>query len=124
MATGRSIAATSVSDLAGNALSAPISFNFFFLNADANHDGVVDTLDFNTLAANFGATGRTFSQADFNYDGVVDTLDFNALAGNFGKSLPTEASFSFSATPIGSSVSEPQPRDASARLIDLLADSQ
>jgi hypothetical protein len=85
------IAAASVSDLAGNPLAAPITFNFFFLDADANHDKVVDTLDFNALAANFGGSGKTFSQGDFNYDGIVDTLDFNALAGNFGKSLPESA---------------------------------
>jgi hypothetical protein len=55
---------------------------------DANLDGVVDTLDFNSLAANFGGTSKLWSQADFNYDGVVDTLDFNFLASNFGQSLP------------------------------------
>jgi hypothetical protein len=55
---------------------------------DANLDGVVDTLDFNSLAANFGGTSKLWNQADFNYDGVVDTLDFNNLAANFGQSLP------------------------------------
>src|SRR5207248_5322707 len=54
---------------------------------DANLDGTVDTLDFNSLAANFGGTGKVWSQADFNYDGTVDTLDFNNLAANFGQQL-------------------------------------
>jgi titin len=65
------------------------SLSFFFLFADANHDRNVDTLDFNALAANFGGSGKLFSEGDFNYDGRVDTLDFNALAANFGRSLPT-----------------------------------
>jgi hypothetical protein len=51
----------------------------------------VDTLDFNTLAANFGGNNKKFSQADFNYDGVVDTLDFNTLAAQFGKTLVAPA---------------------------------
>jgi hypothetical protein len=53
--------------------------------ADANLDGKVDTLDFNTLAANFGGSGKHWFQGDFNFDGLVDTLDFNKLAANFGK---------------------------------------
>ena len=67
-------------------------FDFFFLNADANHDRAVDTLDFNVLASNFAQTGKTFSQGNFNYDGFVDTLDFNLLAAQFTKQLPAPAS--------------------------------
>jgi autotransporter-associated beta strand protein len=54
-------------------------------SGDANLDGKVDTLDFNSLAANFGGSGKVWTQADFNFDGVVDTLDFNSLAANFGQ---------------------------------------
>jgi hypothetical protein len=79
--------ASRVTDVAGNALPEDFSSDFFVLSADANHDRVVDTLDFNALAANFGGTGKNYSQGDFNYDTVVDTLDFNSLAGNFGHSL-------------------------------------
>ena len=43
-----------------------------------------------SAAANFGQAGKTFSQGDFNYDGLVDTIDFNSLASNFGQSLPSE----------------------------------
>jgi hypothetical protein len=69
--------------------------DFFVLAGDANHDRAVDTLDFNALAANFGGTGKTYSQADFNYDdGVVDTLDFNALAASFGRMLAPPATTS------------------------------
>jgi hypothetical protein len=52
--------------------------------ADANLDAVVATEDFNFLAANFGGTGKRWSQGDFNYDGSVDTIDFNLLSTTFG----------------------------------------
>src|SRR5204863_3536697 len=51
-------------------------------SGDANLDGTVDTVDFNILASNFGASGTIWSQADFNYDSSVDTVDFNLLASN------------------------------------------
>jgi hypothetical protein len=73
-------------------------------SGDANLDGTVDTLDFNSLAANFGKTGQYWNKGDFNYDGVIDTLDFNSLAANFGHSLPTEATASSGA---GALVPEP-----------------
>ena len=78
-------------DFFGNPLPADHVFDFFFLNGDANHDAVVNLLDFNRLAANFGQTNRTFSQGDFNYDGVVNLLDFNLLAARFGTSLSPSA---------------------------------
>jgi hypothetical protein len=64
----------------------------FFLAGDANFDDRVDTLDFNSLAANFGRhdSGVDFSHADFNRDGTVDTLDFNLMAANFGKQFPPD----------------------------------
>jgi hypothetical protein len=82
--------AGAMTDAAGN-LSALRSDNFFFLDADANHDGTVNSLDFNAVATNFGASGVPFSGGDFNYDGTVDTLDFNALATRFGTTLPAAA---------------------------------
>ncbi|MEM6751011.1 MAG: PQQ-dependent sugar dehydrogenase [Planctomycetota bacterium] len=64
------------------ALAAPIA-------ADANADGVVDLLDFDVLAANFGSTlSPTFADGDFNGDGVIDLLDFDILAQNFGATAP------------------------------------
>ena len=79
--------ASQVHDTSGNAMSSNFVFDYFFLNADANHDRSVDTSDFNVLASSFSQTGRTFSQGDFNYDGTVDTLDFNLLAAEFSKVL-------------------------------------
>jgi hypothetical protein len=55
------------------------------VGGDANFDGKVDSLDFGTLVANFGDTGKKWSQGDFDgVDGKVNTLDFNVLAANFG----------------------------------------
>jgi hypothetical protein len=54
---------------------------------DANFDGTVNLLDFNALAANFGATTNTsWLSGDFNFDNRVDLTDFNILAANFGTS--------------------------------------
>jgi hypothetical protein len=65
---------------------------------DANLDGVVNALDFNALATNFGqhAGSNVWVQGDFNYDGVVNTVDFTQLASNFSLTLPS--------APIGSSL--------------------
>jgi hypothetical protein len=60
---------------------------FFVLTADANHDGAVNSDDFNLLASNFGTTGKDGSQGDFDYDSDVDSDDFNILAGKFGTVL-------------------------------------
>jgi hypothetical protein len=66
---------------------------------DANLDGVVNALDFNALATNFGASGKAWFNGDFNYDGTVNTLDFTSLASNFGLALPAPV--------LGSAVPEP-----------------
>jgi len=60
-------------------------------SGDANLDGVVNALDFNALASNYGGAGKVWTQGDFNYDGSVNTMDFTALASNFGKSLAAPA---------------------------------
>ena len=59
---------------------------------DANLDGVVNALDFNLLASNFGSgADQSWYQGDFNYDGGVTTLDFTALAQNFNQVLASPA---------------------------------
>jgi hypothetical protein len=80
---GSVIGANSV-PLAGNQ-----SVNFHVLAGDADRDRDVDLDDFNILATNFGASGKTFSQGNFDYDpaGNVNLDDFNLLAGRFGVSL-------------------------------------
>lgn len=59
---------------------------------DANLDGIVNALDFNALATNFGGgAGKFWNNGDFNYDGVTNTADFTALAQNFGQTLSAPA---------------------------------
>jgi hypothetical protein len=60
------------------------------LLGDANGDNIVNALDFNSLATNFG-TGQYWQDGDFTYDGVINTADFNALAQNFNQVTPTLA---------------------------------
>ncbi len=73
-----------VSNNAGIPMAGDLQFGFFFLSGDANHDGIVNLQDFDTLAANFGQSPRDFTQGDFTYDGLVNLADFNILAARFG----------------------------------------
>jgi hypothetical protein len=67
---------------------------------DLNLDGVVNALDFNQLATNYGAAnGKIWVQGDFNYDGLTNSTDFSPLAVNFNRALPSPA--------LGSLVPEP-----------------
>ncbi len=79
--------AGSVRDAAGNVLAGAFTLEFHVLAGDANRDRTVNLSDFNTLAANFGQSPRTFSQGDFNYDGTVNLSDFNLLAARFGQQV-------------------------------------
>jgi hypothetical protein len=54
------------------------SYQFYFLDGDFNHDGTVDTNDFNLLVENFGHTGATFSEGDADYSGTIDMNDYYA----------------------------------------------
>jgi hypothetical protein len=68
-------------------------------SGDANLDGVVNTVDFTTLAANFNDSTANWLQGDFNGDGIVNAIDFSTLASNFGSGAP--------GAPLGSFVPEP-----------------
>jgi hypothetical protein len=73
------------------ALASDLSFSFFAFAGDANRDRIVDIGDFSTLASNFNASPRTFSQGDFDYNGIVDIGDFSILASKFNVTLPAPA---------------------------------
>jgi len=75
----------------------------YTLAGDANLDGVVNALDFNSLAGNFGATSTAaiWPAGDFNYDALVNGSDFTLLAKNFNQGVPPLGS------PGGSVVPEP-----------------
>lgn len=98
--------ATVIASGVTHALGAPMpidyGFNFFVLTGDANHNGFVDSDDFNILGVNFGTSDRDASQGDFDYDGDVDSDDFNLLAIKFGTGLaPSSTRF---ARPAGGSL--------------------
>jgi len=43
----------------------------YTLLGDANLDGLVNSTDFNILAANFGQSINGWDQGDFNYEGLA-----------------------------------------------------
>jgi len=69
---------------------------------DANLDGKVNTIDFNSLAGNFGQTvDANWLMGDFNFDRAVSSTDFNLFAANYGKKVAGLA------PTLGSTVPEP-----------------
>lgn len=81
------------------------------LSGDDNLDGVVNSTDFNTLAADFNTGSANWLGGDFNGDGLVNALDFSALADHFGELTPAQ--------PLGALV--PEPAAAALALIVLAA---
>lgn len=85
-----------ITDAFGNALDGnadgnagdDFTFDFFFLAADANHDGAVNFSDLVAVAQNYNGTGKSYSQGDFNYDAKVDFTDLVMLAQRYNTSLP------------------------------------
>jgi len=58
----------------------------YTLVGDTNMDGVVNGIDFSTLAANFNqAVPQGWEDGDFNYDGRVNGTDFLMMAQNFNQ---------------------------------------
>ncbi len=58
---------------------------------DANRDGVVNTLDFSLLSANFNNAAANWGQGNFNSVGGTNTLDFSILSSNFNGTSPAPA---------------------------------
>src|SRR5207249_10583697 len=79
---------TGVHDSANNSVTGEGAQDFYFLGGDANADRVVNALDFNALASNFGKTNGSFAQGDFNFSGIVDPVDFTTMTARFGTTLP------------------------------------
>jgi hypothetical protein len=59
----------------------------YTFEGDANLDGVVNALDFNVLATNYGGAGKIWTQGDANADGIVNSKDFDILANNYGQTV-------------------------------------
>jgi hypothetical protein len=83
------------------------------LPGDANGDNMVDVGDLGILAANYGQTGKTWTQGDFNGDGSVDVGDLGILAANYGMGVNATLDFSVDyAKAFGSTVSDEMMEDA------------
>jgi probable HAF family extracellular repeat protein len=80
--------ALGITNFSGQAVDSTSVLIRYTLRGDANLDGVVNALDFNLLATNFGTGGKRWDQGDFNYDGNVNTSDFTTMAANFGATMP------------------------------------
>ncbi|MFT3788441.1 MAG: polysaccharide lyase family protein [Tepidisphaeraceae bacterium] len=80
-------AAGNASDAAGNSNALAYNMDFFVLAGDVNRDHTVNFTDLLVLAANYGSSGRTYSQGDLNYDGSVDFGDLLILAAKYGTTL-------------------------------------
>lgn len=74
---------------------------FFTIFPDSNDDGVIDSKDFDTLAAHFNEFGTDIHTGDSNIDGYTNALDFNAIATNYGQSV------SFGSPALGALIPEP-----------------
>ena len=61
-----------------------------YLPGDANLNGVVDSVDLNALALNWGNDVSRWSLGDFGADGRVDAADLNALAINWQQSIVSQ----------------------------------
>jgi subtilisin family serine protease len=60
------------------------------LFADINEDGIINTGDFNVLAANFGRIRAVYQDGDINGDGAVTSLDAVQLFANWGKTATAQ----------------------------------
>jgi hypothetical protein len=60
---------------------------------DANGDNMVDVGDLGILAANYGGSGKGWSQGDFNGDGLVDVGDLGILAAHYGENANQSVDF-------------------------------
>jgi LysM repeat protein len=60
---------------------------------DANGDGSVDVGDLGILAANYGGSGKNWSQGDFNGDTFVDVGDLGILAAHYGQGSSSTLNF-------------------------------
>lgn len=67
------------------------TLNFIHLPGDANGDGKVDFIDFQTIETHYGLINASWSQGDFNGDSVVDRADLSILLSNQNTSLPIPA---------------------------------
>jgi hypothetical protein len=80
-----------ISTAAFQSMPADFTLGFYSLLGDANRDRAVNSIDFNTLASNYGGSGKSFGDGDFNLDGTVNSIDFSMLATRFNVAIPAPA---------------------------------
>ena len=85
-------------------------FNQPYRFGDANLDGVVDSVDLNTVGLSWLTDGNTWSMGDFNGDGVVDTRDLNQVGVAWQSSI----------LETGSAAAVPEPQACVALLVLML----
>jgi predicted outer membrane repeat protein len=113
------VAAAGLSDASGHPLAADFTFDFFFLDGDANHDRTVAFADLVAVAQNYGATANTtFAKGDFNYDGKIDFADLVTVAQKYGTTLPV-AALSLPASNLAAAWTSPTPRQDNKTLFAL-----
>jgi hypothetical protein len=83
------VSASDIANAAGVIAQAGVSFSFFALRGDINHDRHVDFSDLLLLAQNYGAGGRDSAHGNIDYstDGSVNFNDLLNLAQQYGKSI-------------------------------------
>jgi hypothetical protein len=68
--------AAGITNSGGTPMGQDHVFNFFFMQGDADHNGVVDFDDYVLIDNGFNNQLTGFANGDFNYDGVVDFDDY------------------------------------------------
>ncbi|HEX4056467.1 MAG TPA: dockerin type I domain-containing protein, partial [Tepidisphaeraceae bacterium] len=72
----------------GLSMAADQDFQFIRLYGDFNGDGVVNSIDFGTIAPAFGhSTNSSDWYLDYDDNGVINSIDFGYFATNFGRSM-------------------------------------
>jgi hypothetical protein len=74
-------------DLLGNPMQSDVSFDFFALKGDVNHDRTVSIADFIQLSSNFNKSPAVYAEGDLNLDNVVSIGDFIDLSANLNRTL-------------------------------------
>lgn len=104
------ISPAGVMDVWGIAMTQALSFDFYWVNGDANHDGNVDVADLKVVAGQYmQPTSGGYPGGDFNYDSLIDQIDLAILSINWGYTLPpaTLATPATPAEPVSSSTNPP-----------------
>lgn len=85
-----------VSDTDGNPLDGDtngtaggnLTFEFYFVLGDADHNGVVDFDDYSRIDNGFNNDSSGFSNGDFDYNGVIDFDDYSIIDQAFNTQGP------------------------------------